>query len=335
MGDWTFLGRLLEKVQSHSTAVGRIWLTVLFVFRILVLGAGAEKVWGDEQSGFICNTQQPGCKTVCYDSAFPISHIRYWVLQIIFVSTPTLVYLGHVLHVIGKEAKHRQNKQSESEYEGLIIKKARKLPKYTDEQGKVRIRGCLLGSYLANVTCKILLEVAFIVGQWYLYGFTLEPMFLCNREPCPHYVECFISRPTEKSIFIVFMFVVACVSLALNLIEILFLCGSRIRDSTKKRNQHQIDDLKHTSERISDFRAAPLSDIDFSSKEDLMSQNRMNYKFEQNREKLESEFSKSVGGEEQEKEPGAEQEQPITGEPQIVIHSSEGSMESVLVEEDC
>ncbi|MGH0125701.1 UNVERIFIED_CONTAM: hypothetical protein FKN15_046026 [Acipenser sinensis] len=82
-------------------------------------------------------------------------------------------------------------------------------------------------------------------------------------------------------------------------------------------------------------KAKPKGDLCCEPKEDLMSQNRMNYKFEQNGEKLESEFSKSVGGEEQEKEPGAEQEQPITGEPQIVIHSSEGSMESVLVEEDC
>ncbi|XP_041105287.1 gap junction Cx32.2 protein-like [Polyodon spathula] len=233
MGDWTFLGRLLDKVQSHSTVVGRIWLTVLFVFKILLLGAGAEKVWGDEQSGFICNTAQPGCKTVCYDHAFPISHIHYWVLQIIFVSTPTLVYLGLVLHVIGKEVKHRQKEQKESEYAGLIIKKTKKLSKYTDEQGKVRIRGYLLGSYLANVTCKILLDVAFIAGQCYLYGVTLEPRFRCNTNPCPSIVDCFISRPTEKSIFIVFMLVVACSSLALNLIEILFLCGSKIRDSTK------------------------------------------------------------------------------------------------------
>lgn len=39
------LGRLLHKVQSNSTVIGKVWLTVLFVFRILVLRAGAEKVW--------------------------------------------------------------------------------------------------------------------------------------------------------------------------------------------------------------------------------------------------------------------------------------------------
>ena len=69
MGDWSFLGRLLENAQEHSTVIGKVWLTVLFIFRILVLGAAAEEVWGDEQSDFTCNTQQPGCENVCYDRA--------------------------------------------------------------------------------------------------------------------------------------------------------------------------------------------------------------------------------------------------------------------------
>ncbi|XP_069041582.1 gap junction Cx32.7 protein-like [Lepisosteus oculatus] len=239
MGDWTFLGRLLDKVQSHSTVVGKIWLTVLFVFRILVLGAGAEKVWGDEQSDFLCNTQQPGCENVCYDKAFPISHIRFWVLQIIFVSTPTLVYLGHVLHVIHKEEKLRQRtlREEQDESDNLLEKKTSKLPKYTNTKGKVKIRGSLLNSYLANTIAKILLEVAFIVGQYYLYGFMLEPLFVCNSFPCPHQVDCFMSRPTEKTIFILFMLLVAVVSLALNLIEIFYFCGKQLYNCTQKKQK--------------------------------------------------------------------------------------------------
>ena len=38
MGDWGFLEKLLDQVQEHSTVVGKIWLTVLFIFRILILG---------------------------------------------------------------------------------------------------------------------------------------------------------------------------------------------------------------------------------------------------------------------------------------------------------
>lgn len=68
------------------------------------------QVWGDEQSDFICNTQQPGCENVCYDLAFPISHVRFWFLQIIAIATPKLLYLGHVLHVIHIEKKVKQEK---------------------------------------------------------------------------------------------------------------------------------------------------------------------------------------------------------------------------------
>lgn len=64
-------------------------------------------MWGDEQSDFVCNTQQPGCENVCYDFAFPISHVRFWLLQIIAIATPKLLYLGHVLHVIHIEKKVR------------------------------------------------------------------------------------------------------------------------------------------------------------------------------------------------------------------------------------
>ncbi|XP_034755596.1 gap junction Cx32.2 protein-like isoform X1 [Etheostoma cragini] len=219
MGEWSFLSSLLDKVQSHSTVIGKVWLSVLFIFRIMILGAGAEKVWGDEQSNMICNTKQPGCKNVCYDQAFPISHIRFWVLQIIFVSTPTLIYLGHVLHIIHKEDKIREYMKTHS--------RAEKLPKYSDDKGHVKIKGDLLGNYMTSIFFRIVLEVAFIVGQYYLYGFVMVPRVVCTRVPCPFTVECYMSRPTEKTIFILFMLVVSCISVLLNVVEIFYLACTR------------------------------------------------------------------------------------------------------------
>ncbi|KAM6964923.1 LOW QUALITY PROTEIN: uncharacterized protein FYW47_007259 [Aplochiton taeniatus] len=228
MGEWGFLSTLLDKVQSHSTVIGKVWMSVLFIFRIMVLGAGAEKVWSDEQSSMVCNTQQPGCKNVCYDKAFPISHIRFWVLQIIFVSTPTLVYLGHVMHVIHKENKLRERLIRAAPSEHV------KSPKYSDESGHVKIKGNLLGSYIVAILFRILLEVGFIVGQYYLYGFVMNPRIECTRVPCPFSVECFMSRPTEKTIFIIFMLVVACVSLLLNVVEIFYLLCTKVRCGSRR-----------------------------------------------------------------------------------------------------
>ena len=113
MGDWNFLGGILEEVHVHSTMVGKIWLTVLFIFRMLVLGVAAEDVWTDEQSGFICNTEQPGCHNVCYDRAFPVSLVRLWVLQVIFVSSPSLAYMGHALYRLRALEKQRQGRRAQ------------------------------------------------------------------------------------------------------------------------------------------------------------------------------------------------------------------------------
>ncbi|NXL25306.1 CXA3 protein, partial [Setophaga kirtlandii] len=255
MGDWSFLGRLLENAQEHSTVIGKVWLTVLFIFRILVLGAAAEEVWGDEQSDFTCNTQQPGCENVCYDKAFPISHIRFWVLQIIFVSTPTLIYLGHVLHIVRMEEKRKEKEElkkkgsskdgnypvaaaasgsgggggSNNVKDQPIVKRGKEKLPIRDERGRIRMGGALLRTYVFNIIFKTLFEVGFIVGQYFLYGFELKPVYQCSRSPCPHTVDCFISRPTEKTIFIIFMLVVASVSLLLNMLEIYHLGWKKLK----------------------------------------------------------------------------------------------------------
>ncbi|XP_068609913.1 gap junction alpha-10 protein [Brachionichthys hirsutus] len=241
MGDWNLLGSILEEVHIHSTIVGKIWLTILFIFRMLVLGVAAEDVWDDEQSEFVCNTEQPGCKNVCYDQAFPISLIRYWVLQIIFVSFPSLVYMGHALYRLRTLDKERHRKKAflKAELEGTdpvqedhkrIGRELRKL----DGQKKVRkapLRGSLLRTYVFHILSRSAVEVAFIVGQCALYGIGLAPLYKCERLPCPNSVDCFVSRPTEKNVFMAFMLAIAGVSLFLNLLEIFHLGVKKIKQS--------------------------------------------------------------------------------------------------------
>ncbi|XP_003228228.2 gap junction alpha-4 protein [Anolis carolinensis] len=244
MGDWGFLEKLLDQVQEHSTVIGKIWLTVLFIFRILILGLAGESVWGDEQSDFVCNTKQPGCTNVCYDKAFPISHVRYWVLQFLFVSTPTLVYLGHVIYIHRQEEKL---KERENELRALqskdynvtstLMAVEKKMAKIcVAEDGRIKIRGPLMWTYIISVVFKSTFEAGFILGQWYLYGFVMRPLYVCEASPCPHKVDCFMSRPTEKTIFILFMLVVALISLALNLLELFHLCCKSLLNSVKESN---------------------------------------------------------------------------------------------------
>ncbi|XP_031437431.1 gap junction protein alpha 10 b [Clupea harengus] len=239
MGDWNLLGSILEEVHVHSTIVGKIWLTILFIFRMLVLGVAAEDVWDDEQSEFVCNTEQPGCKNVCYDQAFPISLIRYWVLQIIFVSSPSLVYMGHALYRLRTLEKERHKKKVllklELEMTEGLVEEHRRVErelKKLEEQKKVRkapLRGSLLRTYVFHILTRSVVEVGFLVGQYSLYGIGLKPLYKCERLPCPNTVDCFVSRPTEKNIFMIFMLVISGVSLFLNLLEIFHLGVKKIK----------------------------------------------------------------------------------------------------------
>uniref|UniRef100_UPI0037E72699 gap junction Cx32.2 protein-like n=1 Tax=Semicossyphus pulcher TaxID=241346 RepID=UPI0037E72699 len=247
MGEWSFLSNLLDKVQSHSTVVGKVWMSVLFLFRIFILAAGVDTIWGDEQGNMDCNTKSPGCRNACYDRSFPLSHTRFWVLQILIVSTPTLIYLGHVLLVIRKEDKLRRRTQQKLGKNGVM-----KAPKYSDERGKVELKGVLLVSYMMQLLFKVLLEVAFLVGQFYLYGFIFMPTKISFSDyPCPSTVDCFISRPTEKTIFIVFMMAMAILSVILNIVEMFHLMISKLSDKRRRSSlppeMYCVNKPKHSS----------------------------------------------------------------------------------------
>ncbi|KAI1241096.1 hypothetical protein IHE44_0009558 [Lamprotornis superbus] len=59
---WVFLRDLLSGVNKYSTGIGRIWVAVVFMFRLLVYVAAAENIWKHEHGGFECNIKQPGCE---------------------------------------------------------------------------------------------------------------------------------------------------------------------------------------------------------------------------------------------------------------------------------
>ncbi|KAA0710443.1 Gap junction alpha-4 protein [Triplophysa tibetana] len=259
--DWGFLEHLLEEGQEYSTGVGRVWLTVLFLFRMLVLGTAAETAWDDEQSDFVCNTKQPGCVSVCYDKAFPISHFRYFVMQVIFVSTPTIFYFGYVALRAGdkrgneekleegrRQTYHKTNDRTLQvivEEDEDVEEKSREKKSKASEAPK--LKGRLLCAYAASIAFKVLLEIIFIVGLWFLYGFVIESRYECQRFPCPHTVDCFVSRPTEKTIFTVYTQVIAVISVLLNIVELFHLLQLAITYKLEKRYQGQAEIIQFIS----------------------------------------------------------------------------------------
>jgi hypothetical protein len=173
---------------------------------------------------------------------------------VIFVSTPTIFYFGYVAMRAAKEGKKEEEEEEGGAGEGRErggVKKKREVRKgdeieeLVEEKGgrKVvkalpeapKLKGRLLCAYAASILLKVLLEVGFIVGLWYLYGFVIPARFECVRDPCPHTVDCFVSRPTEKTIFTIYTQTIAGVSLLLNLAELLYLLQLAITHHLEQR----------------------------------------------------------------------------------------------------
>ncbi|XP_036413376.1 gap junction beta-2 protein-like [Colossoma macropomum] len=215
---WGTLYTQLVGINRHSTSLGKIWLSVLFIFRVTILVVAAETVWGDEQSDFVCNTLQPGCENVCYDHFFPISHVRLWCLQLIFASTPALLvamYVAYRNHKEKREILLRSDKKSRAKQEeDLESVKKRRLP----------IAGPLWWVYAISLVFRLLFEVAFMYALYAIYdGFWLPRLVRCEVSPCPNEVDCFVSRPTEKTVFTVFMAAASGACMVLNMAELAYL----------------------------------------------------------------------------------------------------------------
>ncbi|XP_048849725.1 gap junction beta-4 protein-like [Brienomyrus brachyistius] len=223
--NWAFLQGLLSGVNKYSTAFGRIWLSVVFIFRVLVFVVAAEKVWSDEQSNFKCNTLQPGCLNVCYDEFFPVLHTRLWALQLIFVTCPSLLVVLHVAYRMDREHKHTLKYG-----EGCTHL-------YADANKK---RGGLWWTYLLSLVFKVAVDAVFIFLVWYIYKVKFFPLLVvCDESPCPPNVHCYISRPTEKRIFTIFMVVTSFICILLTLCEIVYLVGKRCFEClSKNRRRH-------------------------------------------------------------------------------------------------
>ncbi|XP_031423132.1 gap junction gamma-1 protein [Clupea harengus] len=289
---WSFLTRLLEEIQNHSTFVGKLWLTVLIVFRIVLTAVGGESIYYDEQSKFVCNSGQPGCENVCYDAFAPLSHVRFWVFQIILSAMPSLMYMGYAANKIAKMEDtrgvasggssgtgtgtrgggytHRRPRKmyfgarqhqsgldegdEEQEDDPMIYEvpepdttrrdllPPRPKPKVRHD-GRRRIRDDgLMRIYVLQLVTRTALEAGFLAGQYLLYGFRVAPVFVCSGKPCPHNVDCFVSRPTEKTIFLRIMYGVTCLCLTLNVWEMLHLGIGTITDIIRRRRATPPDD---------------------------------------------------------------------------------------------
>nr|XP_039269257.1 gap junction alpha-8 protein-like [Styela clava] len=334
---WHILHGLLEQVRVQSTFPGKLWIVIMFIFRIVVVARIGDMVYHDEQSSFVCNTLTPGCENVCFNRFSPISQLRYWSLMVLVVSTPSILFYLYAMHIIyhadvkypadgednkiapsrmsseasyihppslkrrrdsgnmpnggvtaplyevkkintdgryktsrlSKDVRHRHRRRNNrddasdvkgpegqrkplsvtdnNEYvnEDVIVDYRGKYPIYVDTRGRrieymkdSRLPGPekaaiderkmkrkmlehpeLYRAYWWHVFLRTLLEAASIVGQYYLYGLTVHELYECPTWPCPKTVDCFVSRPQEKTCLLWLMYVLGGIACILSLAE--------------------------------------------------------------------------------------------------------------------
>lgn len=384
---WHILHGLLEQVRVQSTFPGKLWIVVMFIFRIVVVARIGDMVYHDEQSSFVCNTLTPGCENVCFNRFSPISQLRYWSLMVLVVSTPSILFYLYAMHIIyhadvkypadeetnknkipsrmsseasyihppslkrrrdsgglpnggvtaplyevkkinpdgkyktsklSKDIRQRHNKRRNNRDDASDIKSTDglrkplsvtdnneyvngealvdyrgKYPIYVDTRGrrieymkdsripshdqttiaerkmkrKMLQHPELYRAYWWHVFVRTLLEVGFIVGQYFLYGLTVHELYECPTWPCPKTVDCFVSRPQEKTCLLWLMYVlggIACIlsvaefwALGIRRAKIAFMCCTEEETFEERRRRLAMLESGH-GDKKHDSHAAPV-----------------------------------------------------------------------------
>ncbi|XP_051006848.1 gap junction delta-4 protein [Acomys russatus] len=206
MENLSLLEFLIITLNCNVTIMGMLWLIVAVLLRILVVILAGSPIYQDEQEKFVCNTLQPGCANVCYDLFSPVSPLRFWLVQSLALLLPSVIFGAFVLHQGAKLAA----------------------------QGACRARvPDLSAAYLVHLLLRTLLEAGLASLHYFFFGFSVPTRVSCSRVPCSGAVDCYVSRPTEKTLLMLFFWAVSALSFLLSLADLLCSLPRRTGDTTQ------------------------------------------------------------------------------------------------------
>uniref|UniRef100_A0A4W6G6M9 Gap junction protein n=1 Tax=Lates calcarifer TaxID=8187 RepID=A0A4W6G6M9_LATCA len=211
-----------------------VWLIVMIFLRILILLFAGYPLYQDEQERFVCNTIQPGCANVCYDLFSPISLFRFWLVQLITLCLPYIIFIIYVIHKVSNSLTVDLNSSGHIKAMPLfkIHQESRNKMPLVAEQSWAR---CFTGAYILQLMFRTLLEAGFGAAHYYLFGFYIPRRFLCQHPPCTTQVDCYISRPTEKTVMLNFMLGAAALSIFLNVLDFICAIKRSVRQKSKRK----------------------------------------------------------------------------------------------------
>uniref|UniRef100_A0A8C5KRQ1 Gap junction protein n=1 Tax=Jaculus jaculus TaxID=51337 RepID=A0A8C5KRQ1_JACJA len=204
MENLDLLGFLIVTLNCNMTIVGTLWLVVAVLLRMSVVILAGSPIYQDEQERFVCNTLQPGCANVCYDLFSPVSPLRFWLVQSLALLLPSAVFGAYALH------------------RGARLASRGGRPRVPD----------LSAAYLAHLLARTGLEAALAALHYLLFGFSVPTSVSCSRAPCSGAVDCYVSRPTEKSLLMLCVWAVSALSFLLSAADLLCSVRRRTRASS-------------------------------------------------------------------------------------------------------
>ncbi|KAK9953637.1 hypothetical protein ABG768_017615 [Culter alburnus] len=232
-------GMIFITLNHNITLTGKAWLILVVFLRILVLLFAGYPLYQDEQERFVCNTIQPGCANVCYDMFAPLSLFRFWLVQLTTLCLPYMMFVIYVIHKVSSGIA-ADNGTSESIKADSVYKihqesfRKASLCKTVLKAEKGRVK-YFTGAYILQLLLRIVVEAGFGAAHYYLFGFHIPRRVMCQQPPCTTMVDCYISRPTEKTIMLNFMLGAAALSLLLNVCDLICAIKRSVRQKSIRK----------------------------------------------------------------------------------------------------
>ncbi|XP_008050878.1 gap junction delta-4 protein [Carlito syrichta] len=217
------LGFLVITLNCNVTIAGKIWLVLMILLRMAVVVLAGYPIYQDEQERFVCNTLQPGCTNVCYDIFSPVSQLRFWLIQSMSVLLPYAVFSVYVLHrgaVLALRRTCHSDRVPRGPDPSGLASGEECCPRPCRERCNLIVPDFSSG-YIAQLLLRTLVEAAFGALHYLLFGFLVPKRFSCTRAPCTSVVDCYVSRPTEKSIMMLYLWVVSGLSFLLGVADLI------------------------------------------------------------------------------------------------------------------
>ncbi|GAA6109352.1 gap junction epsilon-1 protein isoform X1 [Tachysurus ichikawai] len=187
-----YIKNFYEGFLRPPTVIGQFHTLFFGSVRMFFLGVLGFAVYGNEALHFSCLSDRRELNVFCYNQFRPVTPQVFWALQLVTVLVP-----GAVFHLYAA-------------------------CKYMDQEDILEqpINTVL---YIISVLLRMILEVAAFWLQSQLFGFLVQPVFMCDAsslEKAFNFTKCLVPEYFEKTIFLSAMYAFTIITVILCIAEI-------------------------------------------------------------------------------------------------------------------